>query len=183
MILGKAFLKATSTFSNLANRARRVTMRILKGIKQRHFLFSGDTAPCFIGLVNGTPQDALADSGAKVLVMDEDYAQSMGLVINRDWKHRTKLQFVDQSTAYTSGMTYGVSLEFGSGGKGKRHMLDFHILKNAPANVILSDTFLFDTEAYAQYDCFLVDDDDDDTDENGYFFAIDVIPEDAYQRK
>jgi hypothetical protein len=37
------------------------------------------------------------------------------------------------------------------------HDLDIHILKNAPAAVILSDDFLFGTNAFSKYDCYLLD--------------------------
>jgi hypothetical protein len=174
VILGKGFLKATSTLSNLLNFARRIKERILKGVSHHHLLYLGDSAPRFGGLVNGIPHEALADSGAKVLVMDEDYALSMGLHISREEEHRTLLRFADESTAYTSGVTYGVEWQFGYGGQSQRFQLDFHILKHSPANVILSDKFLFSTEAFCNYECFLVDDDEDD-DEDAYFFAIDVV--------
>jgi len=172
VILGKPFLKATSTFSNLLSKTRRVKERILKGIAHHHLLYLGDSAPRFKGLLNGAPIEALADSGAKVMVMDEDYARSIGLSVSTEQGCRTKLIFADDSTAYTSGMTYGVEWAFGLDGSNKRYTVDFHILKNAPASVILSDTFLFDAEAYSRYECYLVDEDDEDDD--AYFFAIDV---------
>jgi hypothetical protein len=173
VILGKGFLKATSTFSNLVNKARRVKERILTGITHRHLLYLGDSAPRFTGFINGIREvDALADSGAKVMVMDEDYATSLGLEINRSRRHRTPLRFADNSTAHTSGMALGVQWQFGHGSEGPLYLLDFHVLKNAPANVILSDEFLFGTDAFSQYECFLVDEDDEDDD--AFFFAIDV---------
>jgi len=125
--------------------------------------------PGFKGILNGKPEFGLADSGAKVMVMDEDYARSLNLPINSD--ERTKLVFADGSTAKTSGMVYGVEWEFGHEVRNQNHKLDFHILRNAPANVILSDSFLSGTDAYSKYDCFLVDDDDED--DEAYFFAID----------
>jgi hypothetical protein len=83
VILGKAFLKATNTFSSLANKARRVIRRAVKGMT-RHLFYLGHSAPRFTGLLNGQKQEALADSGAKVLIMDEDYARSAGLPISTD---------------------------------------------------------------------------------------------------
>jgi hypothetical protein len=63
-------------------------------------------------------------------------------------------------------------LEFGVGAVGEEYTLDFHILKNAPAAVILSDEFLFGTNACAEYDCYLIDEDDED--EDAQFFVIDL---------
>ncbi|KAF2691179.1 hypothetical protein K458DRAFT_355739 [Lentithecium fluviatile CBS 122367] len=169
IILGRSFLKMTNTFSTLANFARRVKERVLHGITHHHFLYLGESMPRFSGLVNGKPQEALADSGAKVLVIDEDFAQKNHMIINHG--SRTTLRFADESTAETSGMVHGVQWEFGSGGHGT-HTLDFHVLRNAPADVILSDSFLFGNNAFSQYNCYLVDDDEDDDD--AFFFAIDV---------
>ncbi|KAF2006682.1 hypothetical protein P154DRAFT_413347, partial [Amniculicola lignicola CBS 123094] len=171
VILGRSFIKFTRTFSSMGNKLRRVKERVLNSVSH-HFLYLGESAPRFEGLIHGVPGDALADSGAKVLVMDEAYARSRGFPIATGFQHRTKLRFADDSVAYTSGITYGVQWEFGPGGKSEQYSLDFHILKNAPANVILSDTFLFDTHAYSEYDCYLIDDDDDDDD--AFFFAIDI---------
>jgi hypothetical protein len=172
VILGKAFLKATKTFSSLANKARRVIRRAVKRMTPRHFFYLGDSAPRFTGLLNGQKQEALADSGAKVLIMDEDYARSIGLPISTDGKHQTRLRFADGTTAMTSGITQGVQWEFGLGAVGEEYTLDFHILKNAPAAVILSDEFLFGTNAFAEYDCYLIDEDDED--EDAQFFVIDL---------
>lgn len=60
--------------------------------------------------------------------------------------------------------------EFGPGGTSREYEVDFHILKNAPADVD-NDSFLFDTKALSVYDCFFTDDNDED--EDTYFFAID----------
>ncbi|KAF2652006.1 hypothetical protein K491DRAFT_72355 [Lophiostoma macrostomum CBS 122681] len=172
VILGRVFLKATGTFKTLANFLQRVVQRSVKGNLPHHLLYLGDSAPTFSGRLNGMAQDALADSGSKVLVMDEDYARTIGLPIVSGSQYSTKLKFADETTTYTSGMTHGVKWEFGPGGVSEVYELDFHILKNAPANVILSDSFLFGTNAFSQFDCYLADEDDEDADT--YFYAIDV---------
>ncbi|KAH3995783.1 hypothetical protein HBI56_105480 [Parastagonospora nodorum] len=172
VILGKSFLKATKTFSSLANCASRVVKRIIMGLKSFRCLYLGDAAPMFKGFVNGVEQQALADSGSKVLIMDEGYAESFGLPITRTSETRIKLRFADNTVAKTSGMTHGVRWRFGNGLDGEEYSLDFHVLKNAPAAVILSDEFLFGVNAFAEYDCYLTDDGDED--EEAYLFAIDI---------
>lgn len=172
VILGKAFLKATKTFSVLKNFTRRVQQRVMDGLSQFHLLYLGESAPKFTGLLNGRPREALADSGANGLIMDEDFAHRMGIPITSDQEHQKTVYFADNTTATTSGMTYGVRWEFGLGGVGSEHKLDFHILKNAPADVILSDEFLFGTNAFVEYDCYLVDDDDEDHEAEAYFYGI-----------
>ncbi|CAO2657900.1 Nn.00g071600.m01.CDS01 [Neocucurbitaria sp. VM-36] len=174
VILGKAFLKATNTFSVLKNFARRVQRRVVKGLTDYALLYLGESAPKFTGLLNGRPRQALADSGANCLIMDEDFARKQGLPIVAGEEHRATVRFADNTTARTSGMTFGVRWEFGLGGVGTEHELDFHILKGAPADVILSDEFIFGTNAFVEYDCYLVDDDDDDEEADAYFFGIQI---------
>ncbi|RYP82396.1 hypothetical protein DL770_005577 [Monosporascus sp. CRB-9-2] len=177
VILGKSFLKLTETFTNLLNFSRRVKERVIRGISQFHLLYLGTSSPMFEGSINGQPQTALADSGAKVLVMDEAYARSIGALIHTGYNHRTRLKFADNSTATTSGMAYDVEWRFGRNGEfTSPYRLNFHILKNAPANVILCDTFLFDNEAFSRYHKYLVDhgDDYEEEDDKSHCFAIDV---------
>jgi hypothetical protein len=127
--------------------------RVLKGLSKHRLFYLGDSAPNFTGLVNGRRSDALGDSGSNVLVMDEDHARSLGLQILTEKAHRSRLIFVDSSMAYTSGLTKSVRWQFDFSGNRHGHFLDFHVLKNAPAEVILSDSFLFETEAFSQYEC------------------------------
>jgi predicted aspartyl protease len=174
VILGKSFLKLTETFSILSNFYRRVQERVVKGISQFHLLYLGASSPMFEGSINGQPRTALADSGAKVLVMDEAYARSIGVPIHHE--DRTTLKFADNSIADTSGMAYNVEWRFGRNGEFTTpYRLNFHILKNAPANIILCDTFLFDNEAFSRYHDYLIDNDDDYEyeDDESHCFAID----------
>ncbi|CAI7611594.1 unnamed protein product [Penicillium glandicola] len=178
VIIGKPFLKFTKTFSNVANFHRRVKERVTKGISQFHLLYLGASTPMFEGSINGQVKTtALADSGSKVLLMDEAYARNIGVHIETGHEHQTRLKFADNSVTDTTGMAYDVKWRFGCDGEfTSPYPLNFHILKNAPANVILSDTFLFDTKAFSQYHHYLIDDDDDCEDEDMliYFFAIDI---------
>lgn len=179
VIIGKAFLKLTNTFSNTANFLRRVKQRIVNGISHFHLLYLGASTPMFEGTINGLEQTALADSGSKVLVMDERYARSIGLEIHRGHRHRTILTFADNSVATTVGMAYNVEWRFGRDDQlSSPHFLNFHILKNSPADVILNDSLLFETQAFSRYQSFLIDDDVDfeeyeDEDVQVYVFAID----------
>lgn len=174
VILGKHFLKATRTFSDLPNFARRVKERIIRGIPQFHLLYLDNSSPRFEGFINGSPQTALADSGSTVMIMDEAYARSRGLSIDTRKEHRIRLRFADNSTTYTSGFVTGIEWRFGRDldTTSPVHTLGFYILKNSPTDVILCDTFLFDTGAFSKYNDYLVDDEDEDNE--SCFLAIDV---------
>jgi hypothetical protein len=176
VILGNSFLKITKTFTNAVKYACRVVKRVVAGTQGHDFFYMGGSGPTFRGLINGRPQHALADTGAKVLIIDEAYAQRLGLHIATGRQHRTRVQFADASTAYTTGMVYRVSWQFGDGVAGEQQMLDFHVLRNAPANVILSEDFLLGdgTNAFAEYNCYLVDDEDDDNDASCFVIDIDT---------
>ncbi|KAJ5379940.1 uncharacterized protein N7496_002368 [Penicillium cataractarum] len=176
VIVGKQFLKITQTFSNLTNYARRVKERMVKGISQFRFLYLGASTSMVSGSVNGQPHTALADSGSKVLVMNEAYARDIGVNIETGRHLRRKVIFADNSVAETIGMAYDVEWRFGYDDSfSSPYQLDFHILQDAPVDVILSDTFLFDNEVFSRYqDCFTDDDEDyEDEDKETYFFAID----------
>lgn len=177
VIVGKRFLKLTETFSNMANYGRRVEERVVRGISRFRFLYLGASSSMILGTVNGQPHTALADSGSKILAMDKTYAQAIGVKIETGHHHRRRVIFADNSVAETVGMAYNVEWRFGHDNCfSSPHQLDFHILRSAPADVILSDTFLFDNKAFSQYQhCFIDDDEDfEDEDIEAYFFAIDI---------
>jgi predicted aspartyl protease len=176
IILGKAFLKATKTFSNMVLKAKRVVTNFTQRLATLRLNYLGDSAPRFTGLLNGRIRQALGDTGAQGLFMDEKFARANGFSIVDDPDSILNVQYADGSTATTIGMVHGIKWEYGLGGRSVEYMLDFHVLKDAPADIILSDDFLHDTEAFAEYDCYLIDvddeDDEDDEEDEGHLFAI-----------
>ncbi|KAJ5378002.1 uncharacterized protein N7496_005411 [Penicillium cataractarum] len=176
VIIGKPFLKLTKTFSNAANFHRRVKERVTKGASQFHLLYLGASTPMVEGSINGQVHTALADSGSRLLLMDEAYAHSLGVYIHTGPEYQTRLTFADNSTTNTAGIAYDVNWCFGRDGEfSSPYPLNFHILKNAPADIILSGSFLFDTKAFLQYHHYFTDNDDssEDEDRSISFFAID----------
>jgi hypothetical protein len=173
VIFGKPFLMITKTFSSTVNRVRRVVKRVAQSLLPHNFCFLGTSAPSFAGLLDNQRHEALADSGCKIPILDEEFARSNGFLIHEGLENRTKIRYADGSPGVTSGMVYGVRWRFGPEGASEEHILDFHVLKNAPAPIILSEDFLFTTDAFAEFDRFLLDKDDEVEDE-AYFFAIDT---------
>ncbi|KAH8749456.1 hypothetical protein BGZ57DRAFT_775959 [Hyaloscypha finlandica] len=169
VILGKLFLNVSKTFSSVANCLRRVKERVVKRLSHFDLLYvSGGNGPMFKGFLDGTPYLALGDTGAKVAVLDEDQAWHAGISYDTGPEHCTTLRFVDGSKKDTSGTAYGVEWRFGD--DQVPYLLDFHILKNAPAKAILPDSLLFSTMAFCRYADFLIDSDDGDT---SHCFLID----------
>jgi hypothetical protein len=118
--------------------------------------------------------EALGDSSAKGLFMSEAYALFRNIDIVQDPSQEVVVQFADGSTRKTQGMAYNVTWEYGLRGQVNEHILDFHVLRDAPANVILSDEFLYDTEAFTAYDRYLIDEDEEE-DGEGHLFAIKLL--------
>jgi hypothetical protein len=162
---------------------RWVKKQLVHSIRRSGLFFLGDLAPRFSGMINDKPGHALANSGSSVLVLDEDYARSLQLQVLDEDQYHTQLEFADGSRAYTSGITKGVRWRFGQNENEEEHLLDFHILKNAPARIILSNSFLYGTEAYSRHHCYLVDDDEESNDcnEEIYFFAIEYASDSQTQ--
>lgn len=175
VILGRPFLKATKTFQSLANRTKRVIKRLVDRFASPSCSYLGDSASRFSGLLNGQAQEALADSGSQVLLIDEQYAVDLGLPISRGLEHRTRLRFADNTTKMTSGMTFGVRWQFGDHQSSEEYTLDFHILKDSPAAIILNNDFLFDTDSFSEFDAWLLDEDPGE-DEEPYFLFIGFDP-------
>jgi len=105
LILGRTFLKLTRTYTTRANFLTRVKKTVMNTLRQHRLLYLGDNAPKFLGRLNGTFVDALADTGSNVLIMDEAYAHEHGLLIKRGRQYRTRLLFADGTTKMTSGVT------------------------------------------------------------------------------
>lgn len=187
VILGKPFLKLTETLTKLSNFCRRVKERVNGSRSKSDLLYVGTSSYMFQGSINNHSQTALADSGAKVLVMDEAYARSIGLTILTGPEHITRLRVADGSTVDTSGTVYDVEWRFGRGDTfTSPYRLDFHILDNAPADVILCDSFLYQHNAFSRYNRYLLDDDDTwDEDEDDFEddFAVSAIDIDKREKR
>src|ERR1700712_392540 len=87
-----------------------------------------------------------------------------------------KRDFADGSVMDTAGIAYNIKWLFGRGENfSTPHDLNFHFLTSAPANVLLSDTFLSGTKSFSEHDSYLMDryDDYEDEDMRNFLLAID----------
>jgi hypothetical protein len=103
VILENIFLKVTKILILFTSRIKK---RVVENLLQYNILYFGESALRFIDYLNSCLQKALADTEAKVLIIDKNYARSIGLQIDRTRK--VKLCFSNNSTAYTSSITYSV---------------------------------------------------------------------------
>jgi hypothetical protein len=100
--------------------------------------------------VNGAYVDAVPDTGADVSVMSLSFAKEHGFVVDTDTEHRISLQFADGSTATTIGMVRGMDWSFGS--SEVQHHIDVYVLEELQTDLILDNTFLYDTNAFVAHE-------------------------------
>lgn len=150
LVLGNEFLKATKTLTRFASRIkskpvglpRRLRLRLLGEEKQRLW-----------GFLNGHLTAALPDTGSDVMLISNDYAQKIGVTIDRDCENWLEVEFADGSTAWTSGVARNVPWTVG----GKTIRCDFHVLDDLCVDVVLSNDYLFETSAFSEHSDWLFD--------------------------
>jgi hypothetical protein len=182
IILGMPFLKASKTLSDVSNRLRRIVERTRRMLtpKQYEFLYLGNGGgPKFEGFINDEPCEGLGDTGAKVGVLTESEAWFQELSISREEEDKCTLVMGDGSTVRTTGTAYNVPWRFGRGDeKSESYTIDFHIVKEAPHHIILPESLLYDSNAFCEYEEYLIDENAVDAEDEAHqFLMIDVAME------
>ena len=143
VILGHRFLKATQMLTKFAHCLRAKftprpygpRIRLIGSPKQR-----------IAGAINGCPVKAVPDTGSDVMLMSWRQARKLRLHVLTGSKYRTRLEFADGSTALTHGIVFNVNLRFGGANAGNR-ICNFHIMKRLPCDIILSNEFIYQSNA------------------------------------
>jgi hypothetical protein len=147
LILGAKVLRQSKTLTDFRNRiktcirplTRRFGLHLLDSERERVW-----------GFLDGCQTSALADFGSDVMAISASYAQKLGLRVNKQFRNRIEVEFADGSSTITAGMVFGVDWMFGDAGAVFK--CDFHVLNNLPADVILSNEFLWEQDAFRTYD-------------------------------
>ncbi|KAF2493059.1 hypothetical protein BU16DRAFT_564350 [Lophium mytilinum] len=148
VILGNSFLTLTKSLTKFFHRIKtswlptpqRLGVQLLGFQRQRVF-----------GYLNGNHVDAIPDTGSDVLLISRAFAKKHGYQVQKSL--RSELEFGDGSRTFTDGMV--TDLEWNYGDPGTSYTRDFHVLENLPADLILSNDFLFGTDAFRKNkDCF-----------------------------
>jgi len=150
VILGKDFLKVTETLTRFTHRITS-KLRAFAAPKSLHLL--GPQNERVLGILDRQPVTAVPDTGSDVMLMSRAYAERYNLTILEDQSLRSELEFADGSRAFTSGMV--TDLEWTFANSDKTFRCDFHVLDDLVVDLVLSNDFLFDTEAFPLYaPCF-----------------------------
>jgi predicted aspartyl protease len=146
LILGANVLRHTKMLTDFRNRiktctrplTRRLGLHLLDSERERVW-----------GFLNGCQTSALGDFGSDIMAISASCAQRLGLRVNKQPHNRIEVEFADGSSAITAGMVFGVDWMFGDAGAVFK--CDFHVLNNLPADVILSNEFLWEQDVFSNY--------------------------------
>ncbi|KAJ5992080.1 hypothetical protein N7451_007804 [Penicillium sp. IBT 35674x] len=87
------------------------------------------------------------------MLISRKYARHLGLEINRDLQNRLEVEMGDGSTARTSGVVRNVPWSVG----GKEIHCDFYVLDSLCVDVVLSNNYLFEFEAFSEFPDHFID--------------------------
>ncbi|KAF2803329.1 uncharacterized protein BDZ99DRAFT_355545, partial [Mytilinidion resinicola] len=152
VILGGSFLKWSKTLTQFCHRiiTRWRPMPQCRGVK-----LLGSQRQRVSGYLDGNFVEAIPDTGCDVMLMSRAYAEEHGYYVESGGDFRCELEFADGSRAYTEGMVTGLDWSYGD--SETTSLCDFHILENLPADVVLSNDFLFEGQAFSKYEEFFYD--------------------------
>ena len=151
VIIGSPFLKLTKTYTRYKHRLQQMLREIR--LPRLHFLGSHQYVQ---GWVHGACVDAVPDTGADVPVMSLAFAEQHGFEVITNAEHRILLQFADGSTATTVGMVRDMNWSFGS--SEVQHHINVYVLEELQTDLILDNTFLYDTNAFVAHERDFLDD-------------------------
>ena len=155
VIIGGKFLKFTETLTKFASRIKtkllpfspRLGVKLLGSQRQRVW-----------GSLDGERAVAVPDTGSDVMLVSTAYAMQRGFRISGQKDCRSELEFADGSRAFTRGLVKDVDWSFDDSDTSYR--CDFHVLDNLSVDVVLSNDFLFNVNAFSEYDSSFFDEDD-----------------------
>ncbi|PHH87374.1 hypothetical protein CDD83_8961 [Cordyceps sp. RAO-2017] len=143
LVLGGYFLKATQTLTKFV---RRLKSKIFPLPGRFRLDLLGEESQRLLGYLDGHPTSALPDTGSDLMVISGAYARKLGLTIDRDRTNWLEVEFGDGTTDWTSGVVRDVPWQVG----GKTARCDFHVLDDLCVDVILSQSYLFETKAFLE---------------------------------
>jgi hypothetical protein len=153
IILGSPFLRLTQTFTKFRHRI----VKKLRGMSPRHRVcLTGSSQEMLSGWANGQSILALPDTGSDICLMSLRYARERGYRVDTDPKHLQMLEFVDGSTAETSGRVEGFQWEF-DGSDIQLHIPEIHVLEGLRTDLLLGYGFLEESDAFGTHEELFTD--------------------------
>lgn len=162
VMLGRDFLKETQTLSKNVHRIQEKFLKCLN--LPRKLLFVDTPAERatsrerILGLINGHPIGGLADTCSDLTIIKRCTAEQLGLTILEGEEHTTEVQFVDGSTAHTTGIIRDARWCFSATlADDDMHTVDLHVMDDIPCAFILNTWLLWDNRAFVEYQDSIID--------------------------
>lgn len=155
VIIGGKFLKFTETLTKFA---RRIKTKLLPFPPRLGVKLLGSQRQRVRGSLDGERAVAIPDTGSDVMLVSTAYAKQRGFKIFGQNDCRSELEFADGSRAFTRGLVKDVDWSFDD--SDTSYQCDFHVLDNLSVDIVLSNDFLFDVNAFSEYDSSFFDEDD-----------------------
>jgi predicted aspartyl protease len=168
IVIGSPFLNLTKTFSH---HVHRLTQRF-RNVRLPRICFLG-SHQYVRGRVNGNYIDAVPDTGAEVSVMSMPFAREKGFVVDTRPGNQIELEFADGSTTTSAGVVRDVEWMFD--GSEVPHLVDFYVLEELQTDLILDNTFLYNTNAFVAHEEDFWTLDDDSVEESWMFSIIKLV--------
>jgi hypothetical protein len=163
VILGRQFLRTTGTMSKNIHRVVEKVVEVAKHLRRRVlFVDTPSTAVTinerFLGLINGKPIGGLVDTCSELTIIKRCVAEDFGLTILEHDDYKTEVQFIDGSTAFTSGMICDVQWCFSAtlAAEDIRY-IDIHVMDDIPCAFTLDQWLLWDNRTFTQYEHAIFD--------------------------
>jgi predicted aspartyl protease len=168
IVIGSPFLNRTKTFSH---HVHRLTQRF-RNVRLPRICFLG-SHQYVRGRVNGNYIDAVPDTGAEVSVMSMPFAREKGFVVDTRPGNQIELEFADGSTTTSAGVVRDVEWMFD--GSEVPHLVDFYVLEELQTDLILDNTFLYNTNAFVAHEEDFWTLDDESVEESWMFSIIKLV--------
>lgn len=164
VMLGRQFLELTDTMKSNTHRIQVKTLRCASNLpRQLFFVDSQDQGDKtarrrFLGLINGYPIGAFADTQSDLTIIKRSVADNLGFPVLSGAQHTTEVQFIDGSTAFTTGIVRGADWCFSASLAARdTHRLDIHVMDDLPCALILDKWMLHDNNAFTEYEDTIID--------------------------
>ncbi|EHK20571.1 uncharacterized protein TRIVIDRAFT_49174 [Trichoderma virens Gv29-8] len=162
LVLGNHFLRATYTLTKFRNR---IKSKLLGVSKRLSLSFLGNEKQRLRGYLNGHLATALPDTGSDAMFLNGEFARKLGLDIDSNVRNLVEVELADGSTTMTSGIVRDVQWKVGK----TTVQCNFYVLEDLCADIILSNTYLFDMNIFSEQEKHFFDIDSEDHFKNYLF--------------
>ncbi|KAK4159941.1 hypothetical protein QBC43DRAFT_326366 [Cladorrhinum sp. PSN259] len=157
LLFGRSFLNETDSMSKRRNRIKEVFISATSAIRRVLYVNQLSSIALseerILGLINGEPIFGFADTCSDIPIIKRSAARQLGFTILEGPEHTTEVQFIDGSTAWTTGTIKNSKWCFGVTSAPEDTWLieNLHVMDDIPCAMILDTWLLWDSDAFDRY--------------------------------